>query len=266
MVSRLTTSVIIPVYNESTYIEGVLTALHMQTLQPDEIIVVDNNSTDDTTEKVSKFAGVKVIHEMQQGNVYGRNSGFDAATGDVLFKLDADSRPDPEWLAACMNALTMRKVSAISGKIYVYDGSFKSIVTPFTNFFIFTVNRVLLLHPMLFGSNYGLTKEAWHDVRVSTHASQSIWEDVDISIQLTKHHHTIGRVSSPLMGVSTRSSFVGIRRAGQILSEWSRTLRINKRYVASVLVYVPITLIMILHICGRALAHRGFTPSRSERH
>jgi glycosyltransferase involved in cell wall biosynthesis len=50
-----TITVVIPTYNEEDYIKPCLDAVFAQTVLPDEVIVVDNNSTDKTVEIVSKF-------------------------------------------------------------------------------------------------------------------------------------------------------------------------------------------------------------------
>ncbi|KKQ24439.1 MAG: Glycosyl transferase, partial [Candidatus Roizmanbacteria bacterium GW2011_GWC2_37_13] len=85
-------SVIIPVFNEEKYIKSCLDSLISQEEKPDEIIVIDNNSTDRTIDIVKKYPQVKVINEKKQGIAYARNAGFNAATGDILVKCDADSR------------------------------------------------------------------------------------------------------------------------------------------------------------------------------
>ena len=60
-------SVVIPVYNEKKRIKKCLDSLLSQSEKPDEIIVVDNNSTDSTVSIVRKYKGVNLVHEKKQG-------------------------------------------------------------------------------------------------------------------------------------------------------------------------------------------------------
>ena len=53
-------SVVIPVYNEEKYIKNCLESLMKQEEKPDEIIVVDNNCTDETINIVKKYNGIKI--------------------------------------------------------------------------------------------------------------------------------------------------------------------------------------------------------------
>ena len=71
-------SVVIPAYNEEKYIVDCLKALSNQTIAPDEVIVVDNNSTDKTA-SLARQAGAKVITVLEPGITPARTAGFNAA-------------------------------------------------------------------------------------------------------------------------------------------------------------------------------------------
>src|SRR5437763_970821 len=90
-------SVVIPVYNEEKYLHDCLTALQHQTRKADEIIVVNNNSTDSSAQIAEKL-GARVVNESKQGMIFARNRGFNEATGDVIARCDADTRVPPDWL------------------------------------------------------------------------------------------------------------------------------------------------------------------------
>jgi glycosyltransferase involved in cell wall biosynthesis len=90
-------SVIIPVYNEggknAVAFKVTLLSLghkHQKTIVPYEIIVCDNNSTDNTAEIARQYADV-VVSETQQGGVYARNTGTKASKGRYLVHADADT-------------------------------------------------------------------------------------------------------------------------------------------------------------------------------
>lgn len=92
-------SVVIPARNEEQFIVGCLQALKGQTLPPDEIIVVDNGSTDRTVELAAGM-GVKLVNCPTPGVAVARQAGLEAATGDWVATTDADSRPIAGWLEA----------------------------------------------------------------------------------------------------------------------------------------------------------------------
>lgn len=92
---QFTISAIIPAYNSEKYIIRTIESVLRQTRPADEIIVVDDGSTDDTAEAVQTF-GDKVILIQQQnaGASAARNTGIKAAKGNWIAFLDADD----EWV------------------------------------------------------------------------------------------------------------------------------------------------------------------------
>jgi len=89
-----TTSVVIRALNEERYIGRLLAGLAHQTVQPDEIILVDSGSTDATVD-IAEHYGVKIVRIPKDQFSFGRslNWGCEAATGDVLFLLSAHVYP-----------------------------------------------------------------------------------------------------------------------------------------------------------------------------
>ena len=99
----LTLSLVIPDFNEENQIESCLKSIENQTVMPDEVIVVDNNCNDRTIEIVEKFKFVKVIKESRQGRGYARTTGFNEAKGDIIGRIDADSRLSNNWVEHVKN-------------------------------------------------------------------------------------------------------------------------------------------------------------------
>ena len=90
-------SVVIPAYNAEVTLGRCLAALGEQTRPPDEIILVDDGSTDGTAE-LARRHGVQVISQSNAGPAAARNTGARAARGDLLLFTDADCAPAPEWV------------------------------------------------------------------------------------------------------------------------------------------------------------------------
>lgn len=83
-------SVVIPLYNKAAYLAATLRAVHAQTWQPDQIIVVDDGSTDGGAAIAEATPGVTVVRQSNGGVSAARNTGIAAATGDLVAFLDAD--------------------------------------------------------------------------------------------------------------------------------------------------------------------------------
>ena len=113
-------SVVIPTFNEEKLLSKCLESLQKQTVKPFEIIVVDNNSTD-TTAAIAKKMGVKVISEKNQGISFARNAGFNAAKGDIIARLDADTTALPNWIERIKKDIETDGKDAVFGPAYYLD-------------------------------------------------------------------------------------------------------------------------------------------------
>lgn len=84
-------SVIIPTYNYGRFIAQTIDSALGQTLPPREVIVVDDGSTDSTPEILARYGErIRVIRKQNGGVAAARNTGAEAAAGDLLAFLDAD--------------------------------------------------------------------------------------------------------------------------------------------------------------------------------
>src|SRR5262245_46865272 len=99
-------SVIIPTYNRAAFIATAVESALKQTRPPDEILVVDDGSTDGTDSVLSEFRPpVRVIRQPNRGRSAARNTGLRAATGDAVIFLDSDDVLMPGCLESCVAAL-----------------------------------------------------------------------------------------------------------------------------------------------------------------
>jgi glycosyltransferase involved in cell wall biosynthesis len=99
-------SVIIPCYNHGATIGRCLDSLFAQSLKPHEIIVVNDGSTDGSSEILQPYAGrVKIIDQENRGGPSARNRGFRESAGDLVMFCDADAVMRPDALAKMAAAL-----------------------------------------------------------------------------------------------------------------------------------------------------------------
>ncbi|WP_417536861.1 glycosyltransferase [Methylophaga sp.] len=120
-------SVIIPAKNEEKYISECISSLKAQLYPVNEIeiIVVDNNSTDQTA-SIAEGMGVRVIHTGAERIGKVRNAGVEYSKGDFLFFIDADCVANPSWIARCLDLLSEHnEVGAIGGEALVRDQASK---------------------------------------------------------------------------------------------------------------------------------------------
>lgn len=99
-------SVIIPAYNRADLIGATLDSLLAQTRPPDEIVVVDDGSSDGTPDAVSAYGpAVQLICQANAGAGAARNRGFAAATGEVIHFMDSDDLSSPNTHAVQLAAI-----------------------------------------------------------------------------------------------------------------------------------------------------------------
>lgn len=108
-------TIIVPAYNAQGTIGACIESLLGQTRRPDEVIIVDDSSRDDTALVALKY-GVKVIKlEKNSGPGVARNIGAAAATGEILAFTDSDCVAPPDWLERIVGALDAPGVVAATG-------------------------------------------------------------------------------------------------------------------------------------------------------
>ena len=105
-------AVVVTSYNYGRYLDGAVQSLLKQTNLPDEIIIVNDGSTDSTAEVAQQFAQestslpyVRYIDQPNQGVASARNNGIAAADAEYIVCLDADDELAPDYLRICREAL-----------------------------------------------------------------------------------------------------------------------------------------------------------------
>ncbi len=154
-------SVIIPTFNRSALVSRAIESVLAQTYPVNEIIVVDDGSTDDTEQVIRKYEnGVRYIRQENAGVSAARNRGIKAATGEWIAFLDSDdewlpnlvgtheqalsNHPDCKWSfcnfqfagGSVQQSTTVEKAVSFKGVVGYFDALMRGIRFPTAGFLI----------------------------------------------------------------------------------------------------------------------------------
>jgi glycosyltransferase involved in cell wall biosynthesis len=112
-------SIISPCYNEKNTIEAIVEAVKASPIDDQEIIIVDDYSTDGTrdilNEKIAPQVAKVVFHEKNQGKGAALRTGFQEATGDVVVIQDADLEYDPQEYPLLLDPIRRDRADVVFG-------------------------------------------------------------------------------------------------------------------------------------------------------
>ncbi|WP_405375696.1 MULTISPECIES: glycosyltransferase family A protein [unclassified Microbacterium] len=199
-------SVVIPVKDDAAELRRCLRALSLQTRIPDEIVVVDNGSSDDSA-AVAAHAGARVIACATPGIPAAAATGYDAASGSLVLRLDADCIPATTWVATMAGAAERHPgVSAFVGGARFIDGPRRlrgPLAAAYLGAYAVAVTPALG-HLPLFGSNLAFRRDAWMQIRHRVHTdSDDLHDDLDLAFHLGETHRIVA-VPRAAMGMSMR--------------------------------------------------------------
>ena len=208
-------SVVIPCKDDAEPLARCLAALEAQTRRADEVIVVDNGSSDDSAATALAF-GARALLCPEPGIPAASSTGYDAARGEFILRLDADCLPAPDWIEAVVRAFSEQPgTSAVTGWASFHDGP-AALRRVLAALYLgaYTFAGILALgHRPLFGSNLSMRRSAWCAVRSTVHRDDpEMHDDLDLSFHLGERHQ-IGRLVENRMTMSMRplSSSAGLR-------------------------------------------------------
>ena len=178
-------SVVVPAYNEEKYLPQVLPAIKKQTYPNFEIIVIDNNSTDKTSEVARKYAD-RVVFESEQGMIPARQRGFLEARGEIIARTDADTIPSENWLMEFYKVFEKNpSVVAVTGPARYIDAGKLTNILSFYGFTIaLYVSRILMGHHQLNGPNFAVRAEIAKKVKPHMN-DKDVHEDMDLSCHIS---------------------------------------------------------------------------------
>ncbi|MCH7761944.1 glycosyltransferase, partial [candidate division TA06 bacterium] len=196
---RLPISVVIPVRNGERTILACLESLAAQSFPPDEIIVIENGSTDQTVSRVKQWVLTqpdlhpRLVTETRKGPSAARNRGAKAAKGKTLAFIDADCIAPREWLKKISEEIR-QGIDAVGGP---YQGPSLPDVEKYAAMSWFFGNpdpTFSFSHPFLsrflLGGNMALLRDAFQRIGGFDETLHT-GEDLDISFRLEKAGFTL---------------------------------------------------------------------------
>jgi glycosyltransferase involved in cell wall biosynthesis len=127
-------SVIITCYNYGRYVAGAIESALAQSYPHTEIVVVNDGSTDDSLEVISRYHGrVVLVNQANQGSIAAYNSGYAASSGKIIVLLDADDLLEPEALAN-VAAVWGPSCAKVQWDLKIIDAAGRDLGRRFCNF------------------------------------------------------------------------------------------------------------------------------------
>ena len=198
MARGLRISVIVCAHNEARYLPACLHSVLAQSRQPDELLLINNASTDATAAVAAQIPFVHVINEPRKGLVVARETGRRHASGDILIYLDADCRAPLTWVARIERRFHEdADLMALSGPYRYYDWdwwgrtlirAYDFTVAPATQLL---VKHILRIGTIFYGGNFAVRREALEQIGGFDTSIEFHGEDTNVGRRL----FAVGRVS-----------------------------------------------------------------------
>lgn len=119
-------SIIIPAYNMSSFLGYCLSSCINQTFVDLEIIVVNDGSTDTTSDVIKEYAAlderIVMVDQNNQGVIYARKSGLEVARGEYVFYLDGDDYIEKNAISELYSEAIKRNADYVVGNFYTVYG------------------------------------------------------------------------------------------------------------------------------------------------
>ncbi|NQX27791.1 glycosyltransferase family 2 protein [Microbacteriaceae bacterium VKM Ac-2854] len=179
-------SVVVPVKDDAVALARCLRALAEQTVAPWEVLVVDDSSVDDSAEVARSF-GARVLTHDGAGIPASSACGYDAARGELIARLDADSVPPPDWIERVVRCFERGDVDAVTGPgRFVGFGPVRQMLARlvYMDAYFFWMG-LALAHWPLYGSALAMRRSVWLAVGPRMHrADARLHDDVDLSLHV----------------------------------------------------------------------------------
>ncbi len=256
-IKQLRVSIVIPVYNEEDSLDACLQAIKQQTVRPFEVIVVDNNSTDSTVLIAQKYKFVRVLHEKRQGVVYARNRAFNAARGDIIGRIDADSQLSRDWVASVQQVFA-DNVDCVSGLMRYNNLSFASAANAVDLYLRRYMARRLDDEVAMQGANMAIRKKTWRQIRGHVCERGGLHEDFALGIHTLEAGGSLRFDERMIASIGYRQSGGGYQQFFKYV--WLSPVTYRQHKLDSYKRMYPVVYLALVSYVVIELARRSYDP------
>ena len=169
----------IPCFNAAKTIRLCLDAILKQTYPLEEVLVIDDGSTDETVKLATQYPVRLISHNENRGLAAARNTAIRNINTEFIASIDADCVPEPDWLSWIMERFDSPKTAGAGGKLLEMDSS--SVFDFWRSVHMKQYWKdSQVFPPFLFGSNTVFRRKALINIGLYNENYKSNYEDVDI--------------------------------------------------------------------------------------
>jgi GT2 family glycosyltransferase len=203
-------SVIVPHLNQPDMLERCLASLTAGSLQPHEIIVVDNGSHLLPTAVCEQFPGVRLLEEPLAGPGPARNHGVAASQGELLAFIDADCIASPDWLTHAAAAMSDPTATILGGDVRIAcaDPARLTVLEAYESIYAYRMDRYIAREGFTGTGNLVVRRSVMQDV--GPFAGLSVAEDRDWGQRATARGYQIRFVAAMRVYHPARADFTGL--------------------------------------------------------
>ena len=213
-------SLVIPAYNEEAYLGGCLDSVLAHAKDGfHEIIVVDNASTDRTSEVASGRPGVRVVPEPEKGLLSARQRGYLESSGECIAFIDADTRMPAGWVDHVERVFAARPDAvSLSGPARYWDGKFWQRCVLNAAWWIAAPLGYWLAGYMIYGANFVVRRSALDAIGGFDRAVEFYGEDTCLARSLSGHGKVLFHMRFFVYSSARRFAKEGIVRSCLVYS------------------------------------------------
>lgn len=197
--NQKTLSILIPAYNEQEFIGPCLDPLvQMQKRYREqniiiEIIVCDNNSTDNTSSVIASYSpSVILVHETAKGAHAARQKAFEASTGEIIATLDADCVINPDWIDRALHHFENPHIVSVAGlcefsndysSAWAVTGAQRYLFPPLHNL----TTKIIKMGGMMLAGNSWFRRSILEKIGGFDGSFEFYGDDAHTALEISKH-------------------------------------------------------------------------------
>ena len=183
-------SIVVPAFNEEKNIGACLQGLVDQKTDKEfEVILVNNNCTDNTIAEAQKFSdrlNLHIVEEPRKGRSPARRKGFEVAQGEIVISTDADAVAPDNWVGTLLTFFEDEKTVAVGGTCFIDDcGWLKNLTYNIGQPLAMHVYRIMYGHYWLSGFSFAIRKSIYEEAG-GFDPDLNALEDIDLGFRVAK--------------------------------------------------------------------------------